>query len=276
MNYQGTANDREAFITFKNVMRMMEARGYEIDDFVVELEDGEIINVLDVNDLDTFAYDYVIRNNAAKKDPNEFNVYEILKTIVQPMSFRTSMSTYFFRPDKERKKPGNICVVYFAAPSEKEIPKSEISIFSSLIIEANIKSSYQRDNDCLEYMFVSKNPLNGPAKKELETISSGEFIQDWIDIDLAFNPLNNKRGARAVLKTIEETKQILGTMELEPNQIPSQAINDKISKYLGARPGQMVYNYRNVILPGPTAKRSLYPRIVTNKIIPDKLKKKKQ
>lgn len=259
--FQDYQNDMESFIVFKNLMVMMEARGYSIDNFV----GSNGINVIEMEELETFNYDYL------EPKLEEDIIYKIISEIVPSMSFRTSMSTFFWR-EATKDEEERLCVVFFANSGDKELAKSEISIFSKLIIQTRDEFSNYRVNNSLEYILVTKNPLNSQSKKEIEEISEGQIIQIWEDIELSFNPLNNKRAGKFVLKNLEESKLIMEKMNLTAQQAPSQTINDKISRYLGARPGQLVYNYRYEVIPGTIVKKSLYPRLVSNRNVPSKNK----
>lgn len=270
MSYQGSPSDKEAFFAFKNIMIMLHSRGYEMDNFLINLDDGTNLNIMDMDeyDLDLFAHHYVMANY--RNNP----IYSMLRKLTQNVTFRMSMSTSFLKPEDETG-PGKVCVVYFATHTEKELPKNEISLFAALIIEAREYFNTYRMNDALEFIIISHSHLNNSSRKTIESISTGEFIQVWEDIEIKYNPLNNKRGSKPILKSIEETNEIIETMGVDSLQLPSSAFNDKIAKYLGARAGQMIDYIR--INPLPGLRKSKYPRTVSERLIsePKNFKKKK-
>lgn len=133
--------------------------------------------------------------------------------------------------------------------------KGILPIFNSAPTQTSIKK-------IPNVILVTKIPLTDTQK--FKVISQFNDTEFFLFENLYTNPINHFMSPEYVLLTKERTREFLENSKLNKSQIPIIKVEDPVSKWYGAKIGQVFKIRRNQFIGDSMARVSKYYRIVDN------------
>jgi len=295
-------SDINTFIAFKNVVKMMGMRGYDISEYadIKDLSLNEFKNKI-MEDRQTNIQKFItslgkhifrslcsfmleINQKIVKVDGEILKIDGKANNAILYINDRTvEIRGDIIKVDGIQVNDIDIirqkAVIYFSSNDINEYqntPVSEIKIFSRIIL--NFTDSY--DDYKKECIFIYPSELTSDAEKNLETLknTTSYNIQIFSEDFLLYDPLKCERLCNVRLLSKKESEALLKTNNILRNQLAKQPHNEIIAKYLNANIGQIIEYIRIEEIPNTIAKSLMYYRIVSpdvdNKLISARKTKK--
>lgn len=222
------------FNIFKNVIRMLEFRGYDIglDNFNY----GDEQNYLD--DLDNLTYDKFIEciQKTPKNKTPTAKIYDILEQS-DALDFRHRCSNIVFNEDDNK-----IAIFFFAVtdPGKSRTSKEELALAERIKIK--MENQYRKnDKTIFDYIYISQENINLVKPSEIKE------YEMWKDSYFRYVPSKNIYAGKYELLSVEKTKELLKNTTVNINELPKIHLNDIMNKYHGGKLGQ-VYKVTNINL----------------------------
>lgn len=193
----------------KNQVRMVERRGFDVSN-------------------EAAIFDYNVSNFV--RSYTEFGS-QYNKT------FRQSLNAYYANAD------GNHIYVYYVETPQggKQIKIEQIRDLMN-DIDIYKQSGYTITN----IIILSELPLSSGVRKEMEKLPSFNF--EYFNYDeLSYDPTEHYLVPRHEILTSEEARTFLRKNRVKFNQLPIISIYEPIAKYYGAKSGQIMRVYRDVL-----------------------------
>jgi DNA-directed RNA polymerase I, II, and III subunit RPABC1 len=236
-----SSNNLITFNVFKNVIIMMQTRGFDTtiydDVLTASLEDFE----------DVFTNAILVNPTRLRK-----NLIEKNRT-----SIRSMCSTVF----DHATNPNERCIVFFVESSgdSKAIACSELTIFADIYLSERLPPS----RGATTGIIITNRTLSSPSALRLTELQTSPtmFIQHFLDDELLYNPTECIWGSPTTVMNIPDTKKFLQKHKILPRQMPKITIDDPIAKYYGIRPNQLVILHRYTFIPDSIMKNELFYRL---------------
>ncbi len=213
----------------KEVVKMMEVRGYDTDHFALL---SQYTSALFESTMPGY-FKALVKDYDVRTEPK--NVWEQLKQL-DHTTFRCMMSYIF----THRVNKADRFLVYFAeVGTTKQVPVTEAQTFGSLL----------EKQKCLSGCIVTHNKMSSQAMTRISELEAPGiyFLQHFNDEDLLYNPLDSVWGSETTILSPDEAKALLA--KVHPTQMPKITLDEPVAKYLGIRPGQVVMEVRENVLP---------------------------
>lgn len=257
------AEKTDLFNIYKNLLIMLEVRGYDISDYYRIIDENqEYFNNYFENLLKEDTEDYI-------KD----KLFSVDKKI--SISFRRILTNLFVH-----KKTKKECLVFFSeSTTSKTISSDEIKLFSRLLNSLNGKKRIT------EGIIVSQVKSKSKELVELKNIDNFRS-QIYLDIDLMYNPthfiFNPIKGMdeKDYIYGLEilsenETEELLRKNKIRKSQLPKMVTGDPIARYYHFEPNTVIKIMVKSVIGGTLINEEIkYKVIRPGEIVPPNAKSK--
>lgn len=143
-------------------------------------------------------------------------------------------------------------VLYLLNQPGKQVSKNEFGIVNEFIATGQMKN--------YDFILISKTGLNADSSSNVRSRISGYNIMEFKDREFAINPTKSALAPIGInhITGEEQIKAWKEEEELEPSKLPMIQDVDPISKWFGAKPGDII---QTEIL-GTQASTQFYARLV--------------